>query len=86
MTREFDREDMANVGEALMEAIHDNRGHPFLKHWMPADSPAEIVVDLLNALDEARGALREARDFVVIQGPAVAFPDLVGKLNEALAQ
>lgn len=47
--------DMANVGEALMEAIRDYSGHPFMQHWHPADCPSEIVGDLLNALDEARG-------------------------------
>lgn len=47
--------DMANVGEALMEAIRDYSGHAFMQHWHPADCPSEIVGDLLNALDEADG-------------------------------
>lgn len=49
------RIDMANVGEALMEAIRDYSGHSFIEHWHPADCPSEIVGDLLNALDEADG-------------------------------
>lgn len=49
------RADMANVGEALMEAIRDYSGHAFMQHWHPADCPSEIVGDLLNALDEADG-------------------------------
>jgi hypothetical protein len=57
MTEEFGDEDMAAVGRALMEAIHDNREHPALAGWMPMDSPVEIVVDLLNELDEAKAAL-----------------------------
>ena len=51
------RIDMANVGEALMEALRDASGHEFMKTWAPADCPTEIVFDLLNALDEARAAL-----------------------------
>lgn len=43
---------MANVGRALMEAIHDNRNHPLLKNWHPNNCPSEIVVDLLNAYDD----------------------------------
>lgn len=46
------RIDMANVGEALMEAIRDYSPDPFMKNWRPADCPSEIVGDLLNALDE----------------------------------
>lgn len=39
----LDDEDMAEVGRSLMESLRLN--HP---NWMPADNPAEIVVDLLN--------------------------------------
>jgi hypothetical protein len=46
--------DMANVGEALMEAIRDYSGAEFMKNWHPADCPSEIVGDLLNALEEAQ--------------------------------
>ncbi len=50
--------EMANVGEALMEAIRDYSSHSFMQSWSPADCPTEIVGDLLNALDEAGAALR----------------------------
>lgn len=49
-----DLADMANVGHSLMRSIEvvvKNEG-PF-KGWSPAQDPAEIVLDLCNALDEA---------------------------------
>ncbi len=52
---DYTDEDMAAVGRGLMEALRINSGHAFLQDWHPADCPSEIVVDLLNALDEARG-------------------------------
>lgn len=51
------REDMANVGESLMDTLESNRQHPLLKHWYPADDPAEIVADLLNANDDKAAQL-----------------------------
>jgi len=47
--------DMAKVGQSLMESIASvvTAEGPF-KGWVPADDPAEIVVDLVNALNEAR--------------------------------
>jgi hypothetical protein len=61
---EFTDEDMAAVGRALMEALHDNREHRELRGWHPLNSPAEIVVDLLNRLDDqAAEARAAARDF-----------------------
>lgn len=35
---------------------------------------------------ELAGALREARQFVVIQGPAAAFPDVIAKIDAVLAE
>lgn len=45
--------DMAHVGKALLDAIADVTSHGRLKGWAPADSPVEIVTDLVNMLDEA---------------------------------
>lgn len=54
-----DHDDMAAVGNALMDAIEKNyAGHPFMKQWHPCDCPSEIVGDLLNALDEGRAEIR----------------------------
>lgn len=49
-----DLADMANVGHSLMRAINTvvTSEGPF-KGWSPAEDPAEIVLDLVNALDEA---------------------------------
>lgn len=53
--RENERlEDMAAVGESLLEAIADNSEGPPLENWAPADGPAEVVVDLLNWLADAQ--------------------------------
>ncbi len=50
-------EDMQAVGEALMETIEANYASLRAVGWeRPSDSPAEIVVDLLNLLDEAKAA------------------------------
>jgi len=52
---EPDSEDMEAVGRDLMQAL-SNYTTGIKKHlpeWRPMDSPAEIVGDLLNALDEA---------------------------------
>lgn len=49
-------EDMQAVGEALMEAVKDNYASLQAAGWRPSDSPAEIVVDLLNLLDQANAA------------------------------
>lgn len=60
-------EDMAAVGESLMEAIADNQEHTLLKGWAPINDPAEIVADLLNAYDEQSaelaGAMRAIEPF-----------------------
>jgi len=57
---ERDPEDMQAVGNSLMDAIEkDFADHPFMKGWHPADCPTEIVGDLLNALDEAKGQLAQ---------------------------
>ena len=47
---EYDDEDMAAVGRALMEAIKQARlsGDTFMKSWAPLQCPSEIVFDLLN--------------------------------------
>lgn len=45
-------EDMAAVGESLMQVIAGNQEHKLLKGWAPINDPAEIVADLLNAYDE----------------------------------
>lgn len=45
-----ERQDMANVGEALMETIKRNLS----PHWSWNDCPSEVVVDLINERDEAR--------------------------------
>lgn len=51
---EEDLIDMANVGASLMDSIGllAKTPGPF-QHWAPAQDPAEIVFDLVNALDEA---------------------------------
>ncbi len=49
---EFEDEDMAAVGRALMETLRLN--YP---SWMPLQCPSEVVVDLLNKLYDARMAL-----------------------------
>lgn len=50
-------DDMAGVGEALIESINKN-----CPGWHPADSPVEIVVDLVNQRDDARKALAEVKE------------------------
>lgn len=77
---EFDDEDMAAVGRSLMEAIHDNRNHGRLMHWMPADGPAEIVVDMLNWLDDsdARIAALEAESKALRERGALVVQALDG--------
>lgn len=52
--------DMANVGEALMEAMRDYSPAAFMKTWRPCDCPSEIVGDLLSALEEASAKLQLA--------------------------
>jgi len=59
MDAEAARDDMANVGRALMEALRDHAGSPHLKGWAPADCPSEIVGDMLNMLDERDATLAE---------------------------
>jgi hypothetical protein len=77
VAEDFDDKDMAAVGRSLMEAIHDNRTDARLKHWMPADGPAEIVTDMLNWLDncdariaalEAENAALKARNAELVEG------------------
>lgn len=48
-----DLADMANVGHSLMQSIETicKLDGPF-KDWSPAQDPAEIVIDLYNALDD----------------------------------
>ena len=70
------REDMANVGEYLMDTLESNRQHPLLKHWLPADNPAEIVVDLLNAYDDKAAQLD-----ALTKGVAAAKEAIVAKMQ-----
>lgn len=53
-------EDMAAVGESLMEAIADNIKSGPLEGWAPADGPAEVVVDLLNMIYDRDMVLKAA--------------------------
>lgn len=57
-----DDADMADVGRSLMQAIENYKTHPFLQHWHPANDPAEIVGDLLNAYDEQTAAFDKIAD------------------------
>ena len=46
---------MANIGRSFMESLEYvtlKQDGPF-KGWTPAEDPAELVVDMLNALEEA---------------------------------
>lgn len=56
-----DLQDMANVGNSLLNAIAacDYEGSP-LKGWSPAEDPAEVVTDLVNMLDAAKGRGEQA--------------------------
>lgn len=52
-------EDLQNVGRSLLDTLAENHaGYSWL------NDPAEVVVDLINERDEARGALRELVDFL----------------------
>jgi hypothetical protein len=51
-----DDQDMADVGRALMETINSNSRHGELKGWAPTNCPSEVVTDLLNRIDELKGA------------------------------
>lgn len=53
---QYTAEDMEEVGRRLIDALHANRD--CLKGWYPADCPTEIVVDLINARDEALAAAK----------------------------
>lgn len=46
-------EDMTTIGRSLMEEIERVTKYGRLKGWAPADSPVEIVCDLLNMLEES---------------------------------
>lgn len=50
---------MARIGRALVEAISSCGGHGFLRGWMPADCPSEVVVDLITGLDAAEQRVAE---------------------------
>lgn len=57
--------DMANIGQSFMNSLETvvTMDGPF-KGWCPAEDPAELVLDLLNALDEAlEAAAHEAKPF-----------------------
>lgn len=56
-------ESAAEIGRALIEAIEDVRfaGSP-LDNWQPADSPVEVVADLVNMVCEARTYSDEQRE------------------------
>lgn len=56
---QYDADDMEEVGRRLMDTLHDNR--ECLRGWSPNDCPTEIVVDLINARDEAETVATEAR-------------------------
>lgn len=46
------------LAEAFMERIEDVRSCPFVTNWRPADSPAEIIVDLVNHFEDELTTLR----------------------------
>jgi len=58
--------DMAGVGRELLEVISDvaRPGGP-LAGWTPADSPVEIVTDLLNKVGDLTLALQQSRAAIV---------------------
>lgn len=51
--------DMGRVGQSLIETITDLRRDPRWANWMPADGPAEIVFDLVNALADSETKVKE---------------------------
>ncbi len=65
------KEQMADVGQALMDAI---RAHAY-PGWSPAQCPSEIVGDLRNECDELRAKLAGASKVValLVQVAAVAW-------------
>lgn len=64
MPQDFTDEDMAAVGRSLMAAIEAHHDDPWMKDWAPADDPAEIVGDLLNALEEATAETTRLRSLI----------------------
>lgn len=84
-----DLEDMARVGKSLLDAIAEvHRCEGPFKGWAPAEDPAEIVVDLLNALDEALTAHPEQPGGVP-EGwrlvPSTATPELLAAVVQNVA-
>ncbi len=79
-----ERQDMANVGEALMETIKRNLS----PHWSWNDCPSEVVVDLINERDEARAerdaalaALKDIGDFAHCRSTGPAVPDAMWEIR-----
>lgn len=70
---QYTAEDMEEVGRRLIDTLHASRD--CLKSWYPADCPTEIVVDLINARDDARAvALADVRKaFETKQAQLVAY-------------
>lgn len=60
---EYDDEDMAAVGRALMEALEQARNSdPWMKTWAPLQCPSEIVFDLLNRIADVQAHSADRRD------------------------
>lgn len=54
--------DMANLGSSLLNAIETVTGEEgAFENWTPAEDPAEIVLDLYGALEEAKAGLSTDR-------------------------
>lgn len=56
-------ETRARIGERYLEAYESALSDPLLAHYMPADCPSELLLDLLNrlsTLQAERLVLREA--------------------------
>jgi hypothetical protein len=64
-SREDYAQDMIGVGADLMERIADVTKGALLNGWAPADGPGEIVSDLLDMVEEARGEVARATERTV---------------------
>lgn len=84
--------DMASVGRELIETITEaTKPGAQLAGWAPADSPAEIVSDLLNDLHEARSSpvLTSLTTLIETLGDFIrsgcASPKLIAAYNAGMA-
>jgi hypothetical protein len=80
----MDKDDLVSRGRVIASLLGYKDGATLESLRKDYGCAIDAIEQLLSSQSELLEALREARDFVVIHGPAAAFPELITKWNALL--